>query len=161
MLKTINEKVIYKGYIHLQSFEPEGILDLIDPDADFIKININGILHRININSLRLQCFKKSRRCIKCGLEGTIISVDTFTSKSDRDSTHFNLYAIFEGKTRLMTKDHIIPKSKGGANHLDNLQTMCDQCNHRKGDNIIGAVALFGDSLNIIIRKRDGEKDDS
>ena len=28
-----------------------------------------------------------------------------------------------------MTKDHIVPKSKGGADHLDNLETMCDQCN--------------------------------
>ncbi len=145
------EKITYKGYIHLQSYKPEAILDLVDPDAEPIKVNINGILHQININSLRLQCFKRSKTCIECGLEGTIISADTFTSKSDRDSTHFNLYAIFEGKARLMTKDHILPKSKGGANHLDNLQTMCDQCNHKKGDGIIRTVVPFGETLNIVL----------
>ncbi len=153
MLKTIDEKVKYSGYIHLQSFEPEGILELVDPDAKAIFIELAGTLHRIKVSSLRLQCFQKSRICVGCGLEGTIISADTFTSKSDRDSTHFNLYAIFEGKTRLMTKDHILPKSKGGADYLGNLQTMCDQCNHKKGDKTITEnVAPFGETLNIPVR---------
>ncbi len=159
MLKIIDEEILYNGYIHLQSYEPESVLDLVDPNAGSIEVDIKGTLHLIRIDSLRLQCFKRSRRCTRCGLEGTIISADTFTSRSDRDSTHFNLYAIFEGKARLMTKDHIMPKSKGGANHLDNLQTMCDQCNNRKGskilslphsnNGIIKTVAPFGDKLNI------------
>jgi len=33
MLKRINKIVRYNGYIHLQSFEPEGILSLVNPDA--------------------------------------------------------------------------------------------------------------------------------
>jgi len=53
-----------------------------------------------------------------------------------------------------MTKDHIIPKSAGGANHMDNLQTMCDQCNNRKGSKlpeeyITETVAPFGETLDI------------
>ena len=35
-----------------------------------------------------------------------------------------------------MTVDHRIPKSKGGASALDNLQLMCAPCNHRKGDSV-------------------------
>ena len=36
-----------------------------------------------------------------------------------------------------MTKDHIIPKSKGGPNKQTNFQLMCYDCNLLKADNII------------------------
>lgn len=36
------------------------------------------------------------------------------------------------GKEVLMTKDHVIPKSKGGANDISNYQTMCKRCNEAK-----------------------------
>ena len=35
---------------------------------------------------------------------------------------------------RNMTIDHIVPRSKGGADHLDNLQLLCGACNSVKGD---------------------------
>ena len=33
-----------------------------------------------------------------------------------------------------MTVDHIIPQSKGGGDHFDNLQLLCGACNSIKGD---------------------------
>jgi hypothetical protein len=154
MLKKINRKVKYNGYVHLQSYDPDSVLEFVGPDSKKLPVDIKGTPHRINVRSLRLQCFKRSKRCVKCGLEGTVMSADTFTTRSDRTGIHFNLYAIYEGKTRLMTKDHTMPKSKGGADHLDNLKTMCDQCNHKKGSVIeteTEIVAPFGDTLNIKI----------
>ena len=41
-------------------------------------------------------------------------------------STHF--------QSRNLTVDHIIARSRGGTDHLENLQLLCDQCNRVKGD---------------------------
>ena len=41
-------------------------------------------------------------------------------------STHFPF--------RIMEVDHILPRSKGGTDHRDNLQLLCSHCNRRKGD---------------------------
>ena len=40
-----------------------------------------------------------------------------------------------------MTKDHIYPRSLGGASTLDNMQTMCELCNQRKGSTVAAASA--------------------
>ncbi len=50
-----------------------------------------------------------------------------------RPTPHLNLYHINKrGKLLLMTGDHIIPRSAGGPDKLENLQTMCHECNQFK-----------------------------
>ena len=90
------------------------------------------------LTSSRYRNFKKNGiTCKKCGLVGKFFGkeMDAVQSSSGCEKWHFNLYAIRkDGSEVLMTKDHIVPKAKGGINHIDNYQTMCVKCNRKKGD---------------------------
>lgn len=44
---------------------------------------------------------------------------------------------VFCGHNKDLTIDHIIPKSKGGKNEVNNLQTLCQKCNETKGNKIL------------------------
>ena len=35
---------------------------------------------------------------------------------------------------KIFEVDHVIPQSKGGTDHLDNLQMLCPHCNKVKGN---------------------------
>jgi 5-methylcytosine-specific restriction endonuclease McrA len=43
----------------------------------------------------------------------------------------------------LATVDHVIPRSKGGTDDLENLKTCCYNCNNRKADELIGHSAGY------------------
>lgn len=44
---------------------------------------------------------------------------------------------------RPLTVDHIVPLSRGGTNHVDNLQPLCRSCNSRKGTNTMNYRGWF------------------
>lgn len=90
-------------------------------------LNLNEI-HSTYAEHRRLRVFhNKGCVCVQCGVEGTqlIKAVD------HSGGIHIDVYT--DG-FRLMTIDHILPKSKGGLDHLDNLQPMCTNCNSKKGN---------------------------
>lgn len=94
------------------------------------KVLIDGEL--INMASDRYKLFFDNRKCVSCGLEGTMMIME----RGNKDiSYHFNMYGFDEDNNEILfTKDHIIPLSKGGTNHFSNLQTMCVVCNSKKKD---------------------------
>jgi len=97
------------------------------------KVNFNGDM--IHMNSQRYHLFKeRGTVCVACGLKGQYFVKE----KTRKDYPyHFNLYGIDENNEEMMlTKDHVMPKSKGGSNHISNYQTMCKKCNGEKADKV-------------------------
>jgi len=104
------------------------------------------------MTSQRLQLFKqKGCSCVVCGLEGSFFAVEIACG---HENPHINLYAInSKGEEVLMTKDHILPRSRGGENTQENYQTMCIDCNMDKGNSLehIGPnLNIFGDPIQKI-----------
>jgi len=92
--------------------------------------------HMVKMYSQRYQLFaSKGVTCVECGLAGAFFGLEK-SKFQEGDRYHFNLYGIRNGEEVLITKDHIMPKSKGGKNHLSNYQVMCFECNVEKADTI-------------------------
>jgi len=90
------------------------------------KLDLYG--YRVKISTLRLQTFKKSIKCARCGRKGNIFKLET----NSGETPHLNFYH----DEIPMTRDHIIPLSKGGPDNLANSQAMCEPCNTLKADKI-------------------------
>lgn len=76
----------------------------------------------------RLKVFhNKGFKCVSCNKVGKYLIV----ARDKGNSIHIDLYTE---DFKLMTVDHIKPKSKGGTYDLDNLDPMCSKCNSKKAD---------------------------
>lgn len=108
-------------------------------DNDFNKMRSDMEVDGFKVRpvSLRYKTFyQKGCKCVVCGKEGTHFKLCGDGSTQRR---HFNLYA--EDGT-LMTKDHIVPKSRGGQDLVSNMQTMCTTCNANKGNTMEGGKGI-------------------
>lgn len=88
----------------------------------------------------RYYTFLKSSQCAHCGIEGAFFAKERSLNKRGvptSETYHFNMYAYDDnGNEVLMTKDHIIPRSRGGKDHVDNYTCMCTTCNRAKGSKL-------------------------
>lgn len=54
---------------------------------------------------------------------------------------------------KTITLDHVIPKSRGGPDTVDNLVIACARCNNKKGDSLPGEVRPKGSKLKCRVCK--------
>jgi len=126
------------SYIRKKTYSVDEILKMFDnikKDTTrkfnkYLPFNLDGDI--INPSS-RYRTFKeKGVECVSCGLTGEFFAKERFNDGNEK--FHLNLYGLRNGREIMLTKDHIMPKAKGGANSIKNYQTMCGPCNVKKGD---------------------------
>lgn len=131
-------------FINLPGRKCYYIPDIIT-EEDGSEYTIGTKQYIVKINSFRYKVFEQSLSCYHCNAVGSFFYLQQHKkmNRHTKDNVaHFNLYAeddlnINGGNLILMTQDHLLPKSKGGKDTLENLKTMCALCNHNKADSVI------------------------
>jgi 5-methylcytosine-specific restriction endonuclease McrA len=58
------------------------------------------------------------------------------------------------GERKVLTRDHVLPKSQGGSNAISNLQGLCRECNWKKADRHID----YRDGRGLLERPQGAER---
>jgi|AntRauTorckE6833_2_1112554.scaffolds.fasta_scaffold00137_40 hypothetical protein len=131
-----------KLYTVIDTFLPHEILKHVDVHDSWIFAE-----EWVDLTSYRYRNYKyNSLECSCCGVKGLFFCLE----KAKRGlykyrQPHFNLYGLVaENEPIMMTIDHITPKSLGGSNDVDNLHTMCEKCNFKKGNKDVAIPNYIG-----------------
>lgn len=91
-------------------------------------------------------------KCWKCGCEADRwIATMNFDDKKSQPV--LNLFAMRNNALVMMTRDHIIPKSVGGMDVVENLRPACEVCNSERGNALEGEELEFAKSHPELIHK--------
>lgn len=126
-----------------ETYQPEEVLPFLPRAKDYPKnFKLKKVVRDydgdpIKMGSERYYTFEKSLCCSFCQIKGSFFAKERHVGKDGKPlqngTYHLNLYAIDDnGNEVLMTKDHIIPKARGGKDRLSNYQTACAVCNEKK-----------------------------
>lgn len=134
----MNDPWLHKRYFTFGEFAIDDVLPYVVEDkrceGSRREYVIEGRTYVVKMWSDRYKVFKRSPHCAVCGIEGTRFFLQRAKNEPETATAHFNLYADHPTLGLvLMTKDHIIPKKRGGRDFHSNFQTMCAICNGIKG----------------------------
>ena len=127
-----------RSYIRKGTYSINDTLSQLKPYLNVYetkKVSIDFYGDKIYANSQRYQTFYYTGiKCTCCGLEASFFAKEK-AYKDNTERYHLNLYGINkDGKEVMFTKDHILPVSKGGRDHISNYRTMCETCNKNRGN---------------------------
>ena len=125
----IKNKIIYNGY--KEWVFDKGHKKVLNEWSyeDGINLVKSGKIRSKRVNDL----IQLGTKCVRCPREGV-----KFLMTIDKPgSLHFDLY---DKNNHLMNIDHILPKSKGGKDIIENYQLMCEECNSKKGSTLEEAI---------------------
>jgi len=134
-----------QGRIKHPDFKKYGVREILDNLTEACskdKINFDGTL--VGLSKSKYRVFEKSHVCAKCGLEAQYFILEKHGMWMGKGNVYnisneyrFHLMAVRgDGSEVEFTQDHILPKTLGGINNLINYQTMCMDCNSRKGHKV-------------------------
>lgn len=104
----------------------------ISESGAYISFTVGDKIFSVKRTSQRYRLFKKNG--LKCVVCKKVANKAYLESNVDGERPHVNFYLSRPGmKDLLFTKDHILPKAKGGKDTMSNYQTMCQVCNSKKG----------------------------
>ena len=125
--------------MRLKYISVENMVEIYQKSKTKSKCVIDGNL--VHISQPKLELFKLNFtknggvcKCELCGVEASYAVVEKHPSHS---RYHFQMYTVCKDTKNeiLFNIDHIIPKSVGGGDDIDNYQLTCDVCNRTKADN--------------------------
>ena len=97
-------------------------VDITAGGSEVFTIDISDTLTTVSIQNRGIDC------------NGCWLDI-ILSTKDNTERYHLNLYGINkDGKEVMFTKDHILPVSKGGRDHISNYRTMCETCNKNRGN---------------------------
>lgn len=123
--------------VTLAEYPVNQILDIVVSGVPYHYFTVDGTEFKVKMDSARYQLFCNETKCVACGLQGTIMRLETHLNANKASTVnppHFNLYGIEDGQYVMMTKDHKVPRSKGGKDRQENYQVLCTICNSLKGN---------------------------
>lgn len=141
----------------IASYSNEEILPYIGLGFTNKKFVTSEGIFKVKMGGVRLECLKRNQVCVWCRRAGNIWKLERHQHGYSRlkifcflddcpwcamhprlknsEAPHLNLYHRNKiGGLIMMTRDHILPRSRGGEDVLENLQTLCRECNQHKGN---------------------------
>lgn len=138
--KIKNRAKITVNYIRDSFWDLKDVYNLLKKNKNknkYFYINKNKIKTSSQKNNLFIQNYEKYKnkcKCDICGLEAKYMVLEK-SKDVVNDYFHFNLYTINKDNQEIYFNiDHVIPKSKGGKNELENMQLTCEICNSKKAN---------------------------